>query len=958
MPYIIGIDLGTTNTAVAVLENGRPRVIEDDRGYTVLPSVISAKGEGRFVVGQAAHNLILTRPDRTVYAVKRLLGRRFDSPEVQRVIKRVGYPIQEAPDGGVQVQVGDTWMTPSEVAAVVLQVARGIAEKALGEPVEEAVITVPAHFNHAQRKATLEAATIAGLRCDRIINEPTAAALAYGHRRNTDRTLVIFDLGGGTFDVSVLRLSGGLYEILATNGDTFLGGEDFDYRVVDHLVDALRARTGVDVREDRAALQRLKDAAERAKCELSFSDRANIVVPHVARGQNLETVLTRTELEDLCRSLVERCVEVARDAVAEAGLVLSDVDEVILVGGQTRMPLVREAVAGLFGREPSRSVHPEEAVAIGAAVHAASLGDVEGTPAVLLDVTPFDLGIDAAGGMFSRIVQKNARVPCSETRTFATMHDNQDTVRVTVRQGESRVAEENEFIGEFLFEGLPPAPRMQTKVAVTFRIDANGMLHVTAHEPYSREKRNISIRNYADRNRTILRPAAPSSPTAPGPGPAAASREVKKKAGFFDTLFGSKKATKPAEKSKTPAAAASAPGGVAALPVAPDPAFIEPPPVIAPLPVPTFEPLDELEPLEATPVEIDSLSELDAFEMGDDFTAMEDDLYDPASASFGLAGAHQVGEAVGDPFSDLGHAVVAALDSEEADAPGEFPAAEDPAWELPGADGLDASDLFGGVDEGDLFGGSDTGVLFGSEDQDPPTNPGLRFPNTDAAPSATEAGPSADAMTGLTFEHLVEPPEADASIGDDFGFALADAEEEATSGEDVFGFSMAEIEIEVPEAPAPAPRSPAAAGSAPTVSSAGATDRAPERPRDDATEIFRRPSAPLDADSDFAFPMLGDEAPAEEPRMARKPARVKLQYRERESLVAEYSENLRKGGALIKTAKPLAIGRECLFEISGPGLDTPLVIPARVSRVLEDGMEVEYRVDARERASLLAQLGT
>ncbi|MFN7143100.1 MAG: Hsp70 family protein, partial [Myxococcota bacterium] len=511
MPPIIGVDLGTTNTAVAVLENGRPRVIEDDRGYKVLPSVVSAKGEGRFVVGQAAHNLILTRPDRTVYAAKRLIGRRFDSPEVQRVVERVGYQVREAPDGGVQIQVGDTWMTPQEVAAVILQVARGIAEKSLGQPVEEAVITVPAHFNHAQRKATLEAAQIAGMRCERLLNEPTAAALAYGHRKNVERTLVIFDLGGGTFDVSVLRLSGGIYEILATNGDTFLGGEDFDYRIVDHLTDEFKARTGVDLRKDRSALQRIKDAAERAKCELSFSDRTSLVVPHAAPGQNLESTLTRTGLEELTRDLVPRCIEVSREAMAQEGLTVSDIDEVILVGGQTRAPAVREAVAGLFGREPSRTVHPEEVVALGAAVHAATLGDVEGAPAILLDVTPFDLGIDAAGGLFSRVVPRNARIPCSETRTFATVHDDQTTVRVTVRQGESRLSEENEFLGEFLFEGLTPAPRMQTKVAVTFRIDANGMLSVSATEPATGEKRNISIRNYADRNRAVV--AAPAGPT-------------------------------------------------------------------------------------------------------------------------------------------------------------------------------------------------------------------------------------------------------------------------------------------------------------------------------------------------------------------------------------------------------------------------------------------------------------
>ncbi|MES2641483.1 MAG: Hsp70 family protein [Myxococcota bacterium] len=950
MPHIIGIDLGTTNTAVAVLENGRPRVIEDDRGYKVLPSVLSAKGEGRFVVGQAAHNLILTRPDRTVYAVKRLIGRRFDSPEVQRVIKRVGYLIQEAPDGGVQVQVGDTWMTPSEVAAVVLQVARGIAEKALGEPVEEAVITVPAHFNHAQRKATLEAAAIAGLRCNRIINEPTAAALAYGHRRNVERTLVIFDLGGGTFDVSVLRLSGGLYEILSTSGDTFLGGEDFDFRVVDYLADQLRTRTGVDIREDRAALQRVKDAAERAKCELSFSDRTTVIVPHVAPGQNLETALSRTQLEELCRGMVERCVEIARDAVSEAGLSISDIDEVILVGGQTRMPLVREAVAGLFGREPSRSVHPEEAVAIGAAVHAASLGDVEGSPVVLLDVTPFDLGIDAAGGMFSRIVPKNARIPCTESRTFATVHDNQETVRVTVRQGESRVAEENEFLGEFLFEGLTPAPRMQTKVGVTFRIDANGMLHVTAIEPTSGERRNIGIRSYSERTRSIVRPTPPPGGITPGtaaPTSKAATPGVKKKAGFFDQLFGG------GGKKKAPAK----PAGTAVASGVPliEPATLAPPPVIASLPLPPtpVEPVEELDALPEdailAPEPLDELEELDehsAYEMSDG--ALEDDLYEPATAAnFGLAGAHQVGAEgpSGDPFADLGA------------PPPRAPAPT--TWELP--ESLDADDLFGGADAADLFASS-----FAEDEQDPPTDPGLSFPVADRAVAASAPSVAEAPLVGLHFESLLDAPSDPVAEGDDFGFALADAFEEDTSNfappsapsepasdDDLFGFSFADLardEAADREPPSPAPVAAAPRATPPR-------EAAGRRPNDDATEIFRRPV--LDDDG-FAFPMPDDDRDARQAdgkKGLRKPARVKLHYRERELMVAEYTENLRRGGALIRTEKPLASGRECVFEINGPGLDQPLVIPASVSRVLADGMEVEYRLDEAERSALLAQLG-
>jgi molecular chaperone DnaK len=908
MPVIIGVDLGTTNTAVAVLENGRPRVIEDDRGYKVLPSVVSAKGEGRFVVGQAAHNLILTRPDRTVYATKRLIGRRFDSPEVQRVRERVGYQMQAAPDGGVQVLVGDTWMSPQEVAAVVLQVARGIAEKGLGKPVDEAVITVPAHFNHAQRKATLEAAEIAGLRCERLLNEPTAAALAYGHRKNVERRLLVFDLGGGTFDVSVLRLSGGVYEILATNGDTFLGGEDFDNRLVDHLADQFRTRTGVDLRKDRAALQRVKDAAERAKCELSFSDRANVVVAHVAPGQNLEAVVTRNQLDQLTGDLVERCLGVARDAVKEAGLSTSEIDEVILVGGQTRMPKLRDAVAGLFGREPSRTVHPEEAVAVGAAVHGASLGDVEGPAAVLLDVTPFDLGIDSAGGLFSKIVERNSRVPCAETRTFATVRDEQTAVRICVRQGESRIAEENEILGEFSFEGLTPAPRMQTKVAVTFRIDANGVLGVSAVEVGSGEKRNITIRNFTGADRTVVIPDAPPPPGAAVGAATQPSAPVKKKKGFFESIFGARPTItpKPAAPAAAPAAASavapatppSEPGALSAEQAA---AALAPPPSIELLPPPTPAPVE----LTGDLVEVEPDG---AFEMPEEVAVSEEDLYGGPSAgpaSFGLAGAHQVGTgaAGADPFADLGGG----------------PAKSDPRDPFstpPGTTSISEADLaeLGGLDANDLF-----AAALGEEDGDPPTNPGLRAAPvpTSPPPQARPAPGASPEPSGLLFESLLDgldpfPDAAGAPPGGD-----------SDPGDDDFG----EIDFSFADAPGGAQ----GAGSSAT------------------------PPPPLDDESSFTFPMPDDEpAPAPAPR---KPARVKLSYRDRAQLVAEYTDNLRRGVATIRTERPLATGRACVFEISGPGLSTPLVIPAHVTRSLPDGMEVAYDVDDTARRALLEALG-
>ncbi len=593
MGKAIGIDLGTTNTAVAVLIDGRPRVIEDDKGYKVLPSCVSMQPGGKAVVGQAARSLALTQPDRTVQAVKRLIGRRFDSPEVEQIRRRAGFGIKPAPDGTcLVVMAGETW-TPVQVSALVLQHAREIAEKALDETVDEAVITVPAYFNHAQRSATFEAARLAGLRCERLLNEPTAAALAYGFRKDLNRTILIYDLGGGTFDVSVLQLSKGVYEVLATAGDTFLGGEDFDHRLVDHLADHFQSTHNMDLRTDREALQRLKDASERAKCELSFTDRTNILIPRITLRDNLELAVTRLTLEGLVEDMVERSLQITRQAVTDAGLKIADIDDVVLVGGQTRMPRVREAIGALFQKEPSRSVHPEEVVAIGAAVHAHSLVNPEASKPLLLDVTPFDLGIDVAGGLFQTIITKNSHVPASGTRTFATAHDNQDNVQVTVRQGESRFAAENEFLGRFVMAGLPPAPRMGTKVEVTFRLDSNGMLHATALEVATGERKRITIRNYAEIAQSEGKVEAviegdTGAPTAAAPAPAAAAKGkgkakkekvakatgpgaadagVKEKAGLLGKLFGRKSA----------APAANAPAVAAGSPVPPAPA----PPVAA-----------------------------------------------------------------------------------------------------------------------------------------------------------------------------------------------------------------------------------------------------------------------------------------------------------------------------------------------------------------------------------------
>ncbi|MEC9390604.1 MAG: Hsp70 family protein [Myxococcota bacterium] len=499
MGNVIGIDLGTTNTAVSVVVDGRPKMLEDSHGYKVLPSIVWVGDDGTIKVGQQCKSLLVTEPERTAFAVKRLLGRQFSSPEVADADARTGYAIREAEDGGCLVELTSGTFSPLEISSKVLETAKEMAENALGGPVDEAVITVPAYFNHAQRAATMEAAAKAGLRCERLLNEPTAAALAYGFRKEIDRTLLIFDLGGGTFDVSVLRLSSGVYEILSTLGDTYLGGEDFDHRIVDWLAERFLAETGTDLRNDRITLHRLKEAAERAKCELSFAETTQIQIPYISGDASLDESLDRATLDGLVQDYVKRSLEVSLNAVRDAGLEVGQIDEVILVGGQTRMPAIRSAITDAFGREPSRSVHPEEVVAMGAAVHAASLDvDSELPPAVLIDVTPFDLGIDVAGNMFQPIIGRNSTIPTSASRVFATAKANQATVQVTVRQGSSRVASENEFLGEFVMSGLTPAPRMETKVEVTFKIDTNGMLKVTAMEPATGKQTEITVRNYSE----------------------------------------------------------------------------------------------------------------------------------------------------------------------------------------------------------------------------------------------------------------------------------------------------------------------------------------------------------------------------------------------------------------------------------------------------------------------------
>lgn len=943
MSRIIGIDLGTTNTAVAVLEGGRPRVIEDERGYKVLPSVISAKGDNKFVVGQAAHNLMLTRPDRTVYATKRLIGRRFDSPEVQEAIRRVNYKVRAAADGGVELLLGEQWMTPTELAAVVLQVARGIAEKALGDKVTEAVITIPAYFNHAQRKATIEAAEMAGLRCERLLHEPTAAALAFGHRKNVERTILIFDLGGGTFDVSVLRLSSGIYETLATRGDSYLGGEDFDSRIVDHLVAVFKASSGVDLSADKNAVQRIRDAAERAKCELSFSDRAQIVIPHVTPQHSIEHALTRERLEAVTADLIDRCLDITRRSVEDAGLPLSGVDEVILVGGQTRMPRIREAIAQLLGREPSRTVHPEEAVAVGAAVHAANLAEGDEGRTVLLDVTPFDLGIDSAGGVFAPIVPRNSRVPASETRVFATATDNQDAVRVTVRQGESRVAADNEFLGEFVLTGLTPAPRMQTKVDVTFRIDGNGMLHVSALEKGSGERKNITIRNYAEHAASPRGLAAPeTAPVAPPPAPAqSVAPAPARKPGLLSGILGSLKLTKssssgapaaspaPAASSAPAAAPASGPpipeGVFAALPPAPE----------APAGTPGLTGAGVAEP---TPVVVDA----EALEM------LPDDLPEALP------------EALPEPFDDDLPVLLGAAEVDSA-----VPAAVDvvPQGAAPetAAAPLDEVFAFGGEDDG----GEPLDLPFPGEPE--PAAAPLDFAEVDLLSMFDAAPVESPAATPVEVEPIepepvppvvaAVPPDAEAEA---LPADWTDERPVELAPEDTFDFAFPE-----PEAPVDDPHEfmrRAFGTDAPGTSS----DPDAQTPNEDDTAVTRRrwawseekledarPARPVDLGPDpFARP--ADSLPP----TGRKPARVRLRYPDPSRLGEEYRENLRKGGTFIKTPKPLGVGRECVCEVSAPGLDDTLLFPAVVTFVAsagpgqESGMGIEYRLSDLERSSI------
>ncbi|MBW1732130.1 MAG: molecular chaperone DnaK [Deltaproteobacteria bacterium] len=496
MGKIIGIDLGTTNSCVAVMEGGDPVVIANAEGSRTTPSMVAFTDSGERLVGQAAKRQAVTNPQNTIFGVKRLIGRKYDSKEVQNDIKVLPYKIVKAANGDAWVSVKGKDYSPSEISAMILQKMKQTAEDYLGEKVTEAVITVPAYFNDSQRQATKDAGRIAGLKVERIINEPTAAALAYGLDKKGDRKIAVFDLGGGTFDISILEIGEGVFEVKSTNGDTHLGGEDFDLRIIDYLADEFKKDQGIDLRQDRMALQRLKEAAEKAKIELSGSMETDINLPFItadASGpKHLNMKLTRAKLEALVDDLIEKVVEPCNIALQDAGLRPDQIDEVILVGGMTRMPKVQQKVKEIFGKEPSKGVNPDEVVAIGAAIQGGVLkGEVKDV--LLLDVTPLSLGIETLGGVFTKLIEKNTTIPTRKSQIFSTAADNQTAVEIHVLQGEREMAADNKTLGRFQLVGIPPAPRGVPQIEVTFDIDANGIVHVSAKDLGTGKEQSIKI---------------------------------------------------------------------------------------------------------------------------------------------------------------------------------------------------------------------------------------------------------------------------------------------------------------------------------------------------------------------------------------------------------------------------------------------------------------------------------
>ena len=500
MAKVIGIDLGTTNSCVAVMEGGKPKVIENAEGARTTPSIVAFAKDGERLIGQPAKRQAVTNPDNTIFAVKRLIGRRFDDPITKKDTELVPYSIAKGPNGDAWVKAGGEDYSPAQISAFILQKMKETAESYLGETVTQAVVTVPAYFNDAQRQATKDAGKIAGLDVLRIINEPTAAALAYGLEKQDGKTIAVYDLGGGTFDISILEIGDGVFEVKSTNGDTFLGGEDFDNKIVEYLADAFKKKEGLDLKTDKLALQRLKEAGEKAKIELSSSATTEINLPFItARMEggtttplHLVETLTRADLEKLVESLVTRTLEPCKKALADAGLNADKIDEVVLVGGMTRMPRVREVVKNFFGKEPHTGVNPDEVVAMGAAIQAGVLqGDVKDV--LLLDVTPLSLGIETLGGVFTRMIDRNTTIPTKKSQTYSTADDNQGAVTIRVFQGEREMAADNKVLGQFDLVGIPPAPRGVPQIEVTFDIDANGIVNVSAKDKGTGKEQQIKI---------------------------------------------------------------------------------------------------------------------------------------------------------------------------------------------------------------------------------------------------------------------------------------------------------------------------------------------------------------------------------------------------------------------------------------------------------------------------------
>ncbi len=496
MAKVIGIDLGTTNSCVSVMDGGKPKVIENAEGARTTPSIVAFAKDGERLIGQPAKRQAVTNPESTIYAVKRLIGRRFDDPMTKKDMELVPYNIVKGKNGDAWVSAGGEQYSPSQISAFTLQKMKETAEAYLGETVTQAVITVPAYFNDAQRQATKDAGQIAGLEVLRIINEPTAAALAYGLDKDENKTIAVYDLGGGTFDISILEVGDGVFEVKSTNGDTFLGGEDFDSKLVEFLAADFKKAENIDLTKDKLALQRLREASEKAKIELSSAQSTEVNLPFITADQNgpkhLVKTITRTDLEKLVEDLIKRTLEPCKKAIADSGVKASDIDEVVLVGGMTRMPKVREVVKNFFGKEPHTGVNPDEVVAMGAAIQAGVLqGDVKDV--LLLDVTPLSLGIETLGGVFTRMIDRNTTIPTKKSQVYSTADDNQNAVTIRVFQGEREMAADNKILGNFDLVGIPPAPRGVPQIEVTFDIDANGLVSVTAKDKGTGKEQQIKI---------------------------------------------------------------------------------------------------------------------------------------------------------------------------------------------------------------------------------------------------------------------------------------------------------------------------------------------------------------------------------------------------------------------------------------------------------------------------------